>query len=219
VAIPTNVKKHNRDELVAFRRYFRMLPKVFLYYAADFALTQAMRPAPSNYSNGQYSGDLMPHNSSNAAWNWRISFSGPSAPLYDINKSPVGFGIAELIDGTMAYEKRSSNDFNTKNMIEVTILTRREIDIQEKLFPKLFRTPYSLKTPSFILYNSIDQLNFGKNYARNANVARVTELLLSYANEGEVLATAVIKSHERSGLFGRPNVEGLLVEVTARSGR
>jgi len=194
------------------------MPKVVAYYAADRALTMAMQPAPMNFPAGEVTGDLMPHNSSNAAWNWRITMSAQDAPLYDIDKEPVGWGTRRGSETSeVIYERRSSN--NRKALMDEVVFARREKDIFGKLFSALFSSPYASKMPSFQLYNNIDRLNFGQNYVDNSNVEAVAAKLHSYAAQGEVLAHNVIKANERGGRFNSPNVENLLGSVRNRRGK
>lgn len=190
------------------------MPKTVLYFAADYALTMVMMPDNKNYSAGEVSGKLMPHNTSNAAWNWRVSFSGPQKPLYAIDKPPVA-GLYEgpiNDDNPKGYTKRSTYSYETALNV---ITERRELDIQRKLYSKLFGKIYA-KIPKVTIYNTIDQLNFGKNYVDNSNVKAASEQLNTYANIGIRKAYNLLRGFERGGLFNStPNVEGLLAALQA----
>ena len=207
----------NKAVLAEYRKFLALMPKVTLYFAADYALSLVMVPDTRNYLAGEVSGNKMPHNTSNAAWNWRVSFQGPQAPLYDIDKSPV----AGLYEGAITeenpkgYTKRSTYAYESAlNVID----ERREKDIQRKLYSKLFSRIYS-KIPKVTVYNSIDQLNFGKAYVDNSNVKAASEQLATYAEVGVRIASGILRQFMQGGKFkSTPNIDGLMVRLSQARG-
>jgi len=207
------VFQHNRREAMRYKAYIRLMPKVVILYAADSALAGAMQPAAGNYSAGNsgQAGSLMPHSSSNAAWNWRISFGAQEGPLNDKaadgdNSSLIGY----------AFQRRGST--SDAYMIPAVIAERRIRDINKKLFYKLFGTANvkSVVIPEVSLYNNIDRIS--KDYARNANLENVKNALKSYAASGVQVSYGILKSFMRGGTGSAPDVEGLLSALKASQG-
>lgn len=203
------VYNHNRKVATAFKTYIRLMPKVVALYAADAALAGVMRPAGRNFplaENGRatVSGSLMPHNSSNAAWNWRITFEGEDSPIYDKGKSPVGD----------SYEYRSN--LNMPEMYGV-ISRRRELDVNRKLYGKLFSS-VNAPMPKFKIYNNIDKLGFGQTYVERSNVEAASAELKSYATGGAIMSYGLLKEFMRSGTKGIPSPDALLKSLKTSQG-
>lgn len=197
------VSDHNRKAASEFRKYIRLIPKTIAIYAADAAIAGVMRPADKNFPlgpNGEatVTGKLMPHNSSNAAWNWRVTFSGEEAPLYAKGKGHIG----------EAFEYRSDDFFRDA---EATVAERRISDINKKLYNKLFSSP-NAKFPKFTIYNNIDRLNIS-NYVDRSNVSAAANELVSYSMTGSHMGYVIAKNFMRSGKFGMPDVTALLASL------
>lgn len=204
------VYDHNRKSAAEFRKYLRLIPKTIAIYAADSAIAGVMRPAAKNFPlgpNGEatVTGKLMPHNSSNAAWNWRVTFSGEQSPIYAKGRGHIG----------EAFEYRSGTPslFSTA---EATVVERRIADINKKLYSKLFSNP-NAKFPKFTIYNNIDRLNMS-NYVDRSNVAAAANELVSYSMTGAHMGYVIAKAFMRSGKGGMPDTLALLASLKSSQG-
>lgn len=200
------VHRQNQAALSTYKKFLRMIPKVLSLYAADTAMKAVMEPHARNFepSNRDFvTGKLTPHDSSNAAWNWRITFSSEDGPLMDKDKGVVGY----------AYEKRSGGSPNYKgtrdeSAMQGVIDARVSIDIAGKLYSGLFSS-ITTHPKKFTMYNSLDQLPNSKQYVENANLANATSQIRTYASTGYALGVGVLNMFTRSGLHGMPDPEGL----------
>lgn len=205
MSAPLHVFRQNQQTLAAYRQFLRMMPKTVVIYAAKLSMEEVMRPDVRNYtpaggedgSQGitKVSGNLMPHDSSNAAWNWRISFGTLESPIMDKDRAPVGH----------AFEKRSTND---RERAKAVVTERVNRDIKGKLYNNLFKS-ITAPAKSFSLYNAIDQFSNSKQYVENSNVKAASMKISTYAVTGALNGMAVLKMFERSGVRGLPDAKGL----------
>lgn len=200
-SMTSSVAEHNKQELAKFKKYLNLMPKVVLIYAVDNALVMAMEPAlePFDATKGM-------HDSSNAAYNWRVSYSGAKKPLVLWNKGHQVVGNK--------YEQRSLYDIHAAY---ATQLTREGMEIS-KVYNKNFSgTGADRKAASLELYNSIDELGIA-NYTRNANIRGIFSAIVNHANEGATIGYSILKTTMSSGVKGSPNSDGLLATVSQRFG-
>lgn len=196
---------HNIKEAAKFREFLRLIPKVMVIYAADSAITRAVMPDTKNYTIGSpVTGNLMPHDTSNAAWNWRIGLDGAmDKPLYEKGKFPIG----------EKFDQHSTNNMPLARQIGID---RRVLDINKKLYNKLFsgNNAKSAKTPKISLYNNIGDISgMGEIYEERANIKAVGAELYSYAAIGAQFSATLINSFMQSGAGSAPNALGLLAEL------
>ncbi len=196
--------RHNQSEAKKFRHYLRAIPKVVVLYAADAAITAAMYPQRNNYSvNEDPKGNKMVHDTSNAAWNWRIGLDGNDAP--PIYKRSYGG------------EEPLGQMFGKRGLLGVAVVdVRRERDINRKLYKRLFSDPMG-KLPQVSLYNNLEDLHFGAEYVRRANLNPAKGRAVSYAKDGVRMAEGVVAQFMQSGAGLSPAPEQLLNHVSSQS--
>lgn len=198
-----------------YRTFLRMMPKVVMAFAVEAAISSAMEYDTANYTpaggkTGKepktfVGGNKMPHDSSNAAFNWRISFNGAQAPLNDKGKEPVG----------EAFEKRSGTSSIAR--MEATIYTRLQMDVYTKLYSQFFSV-VTAKAKNFIMYNSIDQLPNSSQYVTNSNVENAMTKAAAVANQGGKHGENFLLPYMNSGVGRMPNNKGLQAAVQLKFG-
>jgi hypothetical protein len=194
-----NVVEHNNAELEKFTDFLNLMPKTVLIYAVSYALHEAMEPATS-----QMDANLGMHDSSNAAYNWRISYSGSKKPLVLWNKKTVVGAKGE---------KRSINSRSEAHQVQET---RWGMELN-KVYQKNFGVGLNKKVANLILYNSIDELNIGA-YTANANIRGITAKINTNAAIGAKMAEGILNDYLNSGVRRTPNSKGLKDQVAQRFG-
>ena len=196
------VRKNNKEEVLRFKEYLELMPKVATIYAADAAMAVVVSPATGNGRRAE--GHRTVHDSSNAAWNWRVSINGAKLPATDTKgKSPVG----------SAGDKRSTNNMSAAQEV---VKLRRKIDINDKLYKHLFTGKEDLKSIDVSIYNNINRHSV---YAYNASLqlAAESDELKSNMHSAQSAAKAVLNEHMRSGKDQGPATQGLRMSLAVSS--
>ena len=192
------VQINNAAEANKFKDFFNLMPKTILIYSAANTLNKVMLPAASKADP-----DKMAHDSSNAAFNWRFSYSTPRGPLelWDRGHEAVGFKFEKRGASSAAYQAVNINYGN-------------QVD---KIYQKFFGAGIDKPVSKLILYNSIDQLNNPK-YVHFSNVRGAHLKGFTYASEGLLLGEGILKGFTSSGTGRSPNTKGLEAVVAQRFG-
>lgn len=203
------VKKHNDAIAKQYTDFLVATTKVVFFYSMSNTLFNVMYPDGGNYhphgrvgddskmtsETSSVSGDKMVHDSSNAAFNWGVTFGGPKSPVdvRDTNHKLVGD----------KYDHRGSQ---ARGAAIFTVMENLKFQ-QSTLFKGFFETT-GKPAKSFKLYNSIDELGFSQ-YAKNSNIDAAVAKSGTNKVAGATLGYNIVKGFMASGTNGMPNSSGL----------
>jgi hypothetical protein len=220
------VREKNAEEYKKFAEFLTMMPKVLLMYSVSYALIRATEPdkVSGERSHGRHGGhnyhpygwedeatgqvktttassDKVVHDSSNAAYNWRTSYSGTKAPL-DLRNGQHG-SVGDK------YEYRSNKD---RGRARQAGMDRHNIELS-KIYQTFFGGGTTTKAKNIKLYNSI----YGE-YAKNANIEATLGAIKFSAYTGSIAANTVLLGYMNNGIKRSPNAKGLEATITQRFG-
>ena len=190
----SKAKRQNDEFTRELKSWFTVLPRALLVTTVSYTLGKVMQPDRRNYqpSRGDFvTGNLMPHGSSNAAFNWRIGWGKTENPV------TYAYGV----DGVgMPYDTRSDN--NDTEMY--TVMENRHQNDMRLLVSQAFAS-YKKSIPKVYIYNKISG-----SYAENANLSAVTNYATVHFNVGMSRAKQIVDSYKRTGRVNAKALEGYI---------
>ena len=205
----TQVKENNAAEAQKFAEFLNFMPKVILTYALSAAIKRAVKPDKGNYhpygfkgnpkfKKSSVSSDLIVHDSSNAAFNWRTTYSNAGPYL---ERRGRGIGSADVGD---KFDLRGST---SRGDAYATGKVRHDLELH-KLYTTFFDGNTKGLAKKVKLYNPIDG-----EYAKNANLDATMIPIDNSAVKGGKIGEWHLLSSMSSGVSKSPNIKALKNQV------